>query len=326
MNHPTFFKDNDVLLAKITPCFENGKAGLAKDLVNGIGFGSTEYYVIRAGERILPEMIYYYITSPRFRKLGEAQMTGSAGQQRIPKSFVKTFQIPLPPLAVQAEIVAEIEGYQKIIDGARQVVENYRPRIPINPDWPQVALGELAQLTYGYTDTAQETGDARFIRITDIDERGELRNDGAKYIQLTDEAKSYILTKGDLLVARTGATYGKTLLFDENILAVYASYLIKIDLDSTKLLPKYYWLFTLSQEYDAQKSRLVTGGGQPQFNANAIRQIQIPLPSLEVQEAIIAEAEQELAWIQANRQLITRFEAKIKSRIGRVWGDTPNET
>ena len=142
----TYFRNNEVLLAKVTPCFENGKAGIARGLLNGIGFGSSEFYVLRPDELALPEWIYFCVTHSQFRESGIAQMTGTGGLQRVPRDFVKHYQIPLPPLDVQQEIVAEIEGYQKVIDGARAVVENYRPHIHIDPDWPMVGLGGSAPL------------------------------------------------------------------------------------------------------------------------------------------------------------------------------------
>ena len=138
----TYFRDDDVLLAKVTPCFENGKAGIARGLLNGIGFGSSELYVLRPGEFVLPEWIYFCVTHAQFLDSGVAQMTGTGGLQRVPRNFVKHFPIPLPPLEVQQEIVAEIEGYQKVIDGARAVVENYRPHIHVDPDWPMVKIME----------------------------------------------------------------------------------------------------------------------------------------------------------------------------------------
>jgi type I restriction enzyme M protein len=112
----TYFEDNDVLLAKVTPCFENGKAGIARNLTNGIGFGSSEFYVLRSSEQVLPEWIYFCVMHPLFRDTAIAQMTGTGGLQRVPRDYVENFQIPLPPLAVQQEIVAEIEGYQKEIE------------------------------------------------------------------------------------------------------------------------------------------------------------------------------------------------------------------
>ena len=138
----TYFEDNDVLLAKVTPCFENGKAGIARGLRNGIGFGSSEYYVLRSNGTVLPEWVYFCIMHPLFRDAAVSQMTGTGGLQRVPRDYVVNFQMPLPPLDVQREIVADIEGYQKLIDGARAVIDNYRPHIPIDPEWPMVELGD----------------------------------------------------------------------------------------------------------------------------------------------------------------------------------------
>ena len=125
----TYFVDNDVLLARVTPCFENGKAGIARGLRNGVGFGSSEFYVFRCGDRVLPEWIYFCIVHPLFRNSAIAQMTGTGGLQRVPRAFVTDFQIPLPPLEIQREIVAEIEGYQKVIDRAQAEIEKYERKI-----------------------------------------------------------------------------------------------------------------------------------------------------------------------------------------------------
>ena len=132
----TYFADNDVLLARVTPCFENGKAGIARNLSNGIGFGSSEFIVLRCGNRLLPEIMYHFVKLPQFRGPAIRNMTGTGGLQRVPRAFVEDFQIPLPPLEVQREIVAEIEGYQRVIDGARAVVDNWRPHIAVDPEWP----------------------------------------------------------------------------------------------------------------------------------------------------------------------------------------------
>ena len=145
----TYFEDNDVLLAKVTPCFENGKAGIARELSNGVGFGSSEFYVLRSNEKVLPEWIYFCVLHSNFRDNAIAQMTGTGGLQRVPRDYVENFQIPLPPLEMQKEIVAEIEGYQKVINGARAVLDNYRPHIAIHPDWPVVELGEVCDIKTG---------------------------------------------------------------------------------------------------------------------------------------------------------------------------------
>ena len=150
-----------------------------------------------------------------------------------------------------------------------------------------VLLGNIALFTYGYTDRAKDKGNARFIRITDIDESGHLKKINAKYIELSLENSKYLLCKGDLLMARTGATYGKTLYISEDEPAVYASFLIKITPNSKILLNRYYWHFAQSSLYWNQANKLVSTGGQPQFNSNSLGQIKITVPSLEKQKKII---------------------------------------
>ena len=203
------------------------------------------------------------------------------GVRGVTRNFLSELQIPLPPLEVQKEIVGEIEGYQKVIDGARAVVDNYRPHIAIDPDWLIVPIAELAELEYGFTAKAEAQGDVRFIRITDISEDGPLHSTAPKFITLTDEARNFLLKKGDILVARTGATYGKTMLFEEDYPAVFASYLIRLRFSSGRVSPGYYWAFVQSNAYWHQAKALVTGGGQPQFNGHAIKKILLPLPPLE---------------------------------------------
>ncbi|MCK5860899.1 MAG: restriction endonuclease subunit S [Candidatus Hydrogenedentes bacterium] len=110
----TSFRDGDILIAKITPCFENGKGALLYDLVNGIGFGSTEFHVIRAckANRIF---LYFWTQSRPFRARGGANMTGSAGQKRVPTDFIKKYMIPLPSLPEQERIAEVLSAWEKAI-------------------------------------------------------------------------------------------------------------------------------------------------------------------------------------------------------------------
>ena len=106
----TYFKDGDVLLAKVTPCFENGKAGVARKLKNGIGFGSSEFHVLRPKEGVLPEWIYYSISTKQFREEGVNHFTGSSGLKRVPANFVEDYKIFLPNTEErQREILHYIE-------------------------------------------------------------------------------------------------------------------------------------------------------------------------------------------------------------------------
>ena len=126
----TYFKDNDVLLAKITPCFENGKAGVAQGLKNGIGFGSTEFIVIRANaEFVRTEWVYYHVNSPEFLQAGKESMTGTAGQQRIDINFVKGFSIIVPEMDLQDSILSDIKAEQDMINSSKQIIKRFTQKI-----------------------------------------------------------------------------------------------------------------------------------------------------------------------------------------------------
>lgn len=321
----TYFRDGDVLVAKVTPCFENGKAGIARNLLNGIGFGSSEYYVLRPSAHLLPELLYQYVTSPRFHEIATPAMTGTGGLQRVPKGVVEAFKIPLPPLEVQHQIVAEIEGYQKVIDGARQVVENYKPHIVSLLDWRVVSLGDVTTIRSGGTPNRGnpdywggeipwiKTGQIDFNHIHEAEEfitQAGLENSAARMVPA-----------GTILMAMygQGITRGRVAILDIDATTNQACAAIEVaspDVDRDFL----YW--SLAGKYDELRAiSEARGGNQSNLNAQLIRDVKIALPNLETQRAIVVEIEAEQALVNANRELIRRMEAKIKAAIGRVWGD-----
>ena len=113
-NGYTYFTENNILLAKITPCMENGKIAIAEGLQNGIGFGTTEVYAIRPTPQVLPGWIYAYLKRATFRKQAEKHMTGSAGQKRVPKRYLENIDIPIPPLNIQQQIVERLDAIRKL--------------------------------------------------------------------------------------------------------------------------------------------------------------------------------------------------------------------
>lgn len=112
----TYFADGDVVLAKITPCFENGKGALVEGLLNGIAFGTTELHVVRAGKELHRRFLFYLTMSHPFRKIGEAMMYGAGGQKRVPEDFIKDFRPGLPPIEEQTAIAAFLDRETVRID------------------------------------------------------------------------------------------------------------------------------------------------------------------------------------------------------------------
>ncbi len=120
----TSFHNGDVLFAKITPCMENGKGGIVKNLKNGLGFGSTEFHVLRPhSDIVLSDWLYYLTSWPVFRKECEKNMTGSAGQKRVPKSFLEEYKLFLPPLETQRHIAAVLDKVSALIALRRQQLD-----------------------------------------------------------------------------------------------------------------------------------------------------------------------------------------------------------
>lgn len=114
----THFRNGDVLFAKVTPCMENGKMAVARKLQNGVGFGSTEFHVLRPGDSVDAQYLYHFVSSQIFRKEAARHMTGAVGLRRVPTAFLESAEIPLHPLAQQREIVAEIEKQFSRLDEA----------------------------------------------------------------------------------------------------------------------------------------------------------------------------------------------------------------
>ena len=112
----TYFKEKDIIIAKITPCFENGKGAIAEDLKNRIGFGSTELHVLRPYSDLDNRYLFYLRMSHAFRSIGKAQMYGAGGQKRVPEIFIKNFRHPFPKIEIQKLIANFLDRETSRID------------------------------------------------------------------------------------------------------------------------------------------------------------------------------------------------------------------
>jgi type I restriction enzyme M protein len=323
----TYFRNGDVLLAKITPCFQNGKCVIANNLLNGIGFGTTEFIVIRSkSDNLLPELVYYCVTRPAFVRRGLESMTGSAGQQRVPSNYVSVAQLPLPPLEIQRQIVAELDGYRKIIEGARQVIANYKPTIKIDATWPREVLGRLSEIFSGGTPSKAKpeywNGEVPWVSPKDM--KTDLIVDTEDHISesaVSDSAVNSVSTGTVLCVVRSGilahsfpvAIAGRPLTFNQDITALVV--------DRKQLMPE--WLFHVlrSLEDDILSRGTKRGGTVHSLQNGFLRELSIPLPPLAIQRQIVAEMEVERALVEANRKLVEIFEKKIQAKLAEIWGE-----
>lgn len=224
-------------------------------------------------------------------------------------------KIPLPPLAVQEEIVAEIEGYQKIIDGAKAVVANYKPKIDIDPEWEMVELGEVGKVCMCKRIFKEQTsveGDVPFYKIGTFGKEPDAFISNELFQEFRD--KFSYPKKGDVLISTSG-TIGRTVVFDGEPAYFQDSNIVWIANDETRVLNSF-----LNAYYQQINWRPATGVTIARLYNKIIEETRVPIPPLETQRQIVAQIEKEQELVNANKQLVEIFEQKIKDRISKVWG------
>ena len=233
---------------------------------------------------ITGDFLSLYFLSPFMKQQFESLKTGST-IKHLNCKVVREVEIPFPPLPEQKRIVAILDkafatiakakaNAEQNLKNAKELFESYLQGVFENKgeDWAEKTLGDIADVEYGYTDKSTGEGDYRYIRITDIDKNGELILESKKYIKHTKEAKKFLIEENDLLMARTGATFAKVLLYKAYEPSVFASYLIRIKFKE-KIKNELYWYFTKTNYYWEQANSLSSGAAQPHFNGAAVKQV-----------------------------------------------------
>lgn len=326
----TYFKRGDILFAKITPCMENGKVALSNNLKNEIGFGSTEFHVLRAKDTVLPEYVYHLVRSEFFRNEAGKRMTGSAGQKRVPREFLENYEIPLPPLSTQKEIVKMLdEKMGKIGEAKRLRAEALADTEKILPQtlheifaegkkngWKEEELGGSVKLQGGFAFKSPEykTTGIPLIRIQNLqDEIIDLSK--AVYIEEnpTKDFKKFLLRDNDILIAMSGATTGKLARVSQKQLPSLLNqrvgrFVVK---DATKISAEFLWFFLKS----LQDSILLAayGGAQPNISPSKIESIKIVIPPLAEQQKIVAKLDALSEKVRILRDLQIAQLADLKS-------------
>ncbi|MEW6455880.1 MAG: restriction endonuclease subunit S [Acidobacteriota bacterium] len=327
----TYFEENDVLFAKITPRMQNGKHVIARNLIDGIGFGTTEFHVLRPNEEVLPEWVHFYIRQPSFLQEATGYFTGAVGQQRVPEEFLANYIIPLPTKEEQEHIAAKIQELMHEVEHARTACEKQLEAAKALPaaylrevfeseeakKWERKRLGEVlsANPQYGLTATAVDiVKDYIYLRITDITEEGKIKGQDLKYIESDKKTfEKYKVSAGDILIARSGSV-GRVYLVKESDLprpAVFASYLIRFRLKPDYVLPEYFFYFALSEQYKSFISEQIKTVAQPNINAKQYQILEIPLPPIETQQRIAIDLKEKLAQVEKLQSAISNQKSAL---------------
>lgn len=242
--------------------------------------------------------------------------------KEISKSNFLTLSIPLPPLTIQEQIISELDNYQKIIDGARQVVDNYKPNIRIDFSWELKPLGQICDVRDGTHDSPKFVQDGFPLVTSKNIKNGTIILDDVNFISKEDYDKinqRSKVDKGDILMPMIG-TIGNPVIVDiEPTFAIKNVALIKFP--GQKVKSKYV-LFVLNSSLFAKYIEATKRGGTQNFiSLKDIRSFNIPCPAVEIQERIIKEIEEEISIVEQNKRLIDIFKQKIADKISEVWGE-----
>jgi type I restriction enzyme S subunit len=306
----TPFKSDDIIVAKITPCFQNGKIAYAK-LSRPYGFGSTEFHVIRADtKRLLPRYVFHFLRQDYIRIAGERRMTGSAGQRRVPLDYLASLELPLPPLSEQKRIA-------EILDGAEALRSKRRAALALLDELTQsifldmfgdpserivsggIEFGSVVEeFRYG---TSNKSGSNGFLTLRIPNVIGaSIELTDLKLVQVDDAEFSRLrLLHGDLLFVRTNGNpdnVGRCAVFEENLIAdsgcdpkefIYASYLIRARLKSS-VMPVFIRELMLTFEGRKNlRAAAKTSAGQYNINTQGLGSLPIFVPPIDLQRIFV---------------------------------------
>lgn len=328
----TQFADGDVTFAKISPCFENGKAFIAENLPNGIGAGTTELIVLR-NRKIVPKYTFYLISTEKFVNGGRRTYSGVVGQQRISMDYVNQFPIPLPPLPEQKRIVHRIESLfakldeakekiQQVLDGAEmrkaailhkaftgELTKTWRKENGISDDtWGEYTLQSVCTMkitdgthkTPTYSD--KENG-VVFLSAKDITS-GEINWENTKYItsELHTELYSRLAPQiNDILLAKNGTTGVAALVKEDKVFDIYVT-LALLRPNVEIVIPEYLLNIINSPICKVQFNENLTGIGVPNLHLRDIKDVKVKVPSIGEQKIISDKVEMLLA----NEGMVTK--------------------
>ncbi|MBN4081912.1 MAG: restriction endonuclease subunit S [Gammaproteobacteria bacterium] len=301
----TYFAENDVLLAKITPCFENGKLGIGRDLKNGIGFGSSEYIVFRSKGDVDPEYLFYFLSQASFRDAGTRVMSGAVGHKRVPKEFIENYRIPLPDLPEQKRIVAILDeafeaittavtNAEKNLANARELFESYLNSVfsQKGEGWSEVRVEDVCDSIIDCVNkTAPKVENPtsyKMIRTTNVRD-GVVSIDSVKYVT---EVVYKVWTRrqvpkvGDVILTREAPLGEVGMLLSEDL--VFLGQRLVSYRTNHKILNNYFLLYVFqSNSLQEQIQSLASGSTVQHMRVPDSKNLKLSIPNLGEQEKII---------------------------------------
>jgi type I restriction enzyme S subunit len=305
----TYFADGDVLLAKITPCFENGKLGIAADLTNGIGFGSSEFIVFRTDKSVNKEWLYYFLSNDAFRVEGAERMSGAVGHKRVAKEFIEAYPIPVPPLPEQQRIVGILDeafdgiatvkaNAEKNRQNARALFESYLQSIFIQrgKGWVDTTLEKVLSIQpqNGWSPPAANHSDSGTPVLTLSSVTGfHFRPDKLKFTSAsTDSRRNYWVKNGDFLITRsnTPELVGHVAIASGiNEPTIYPDLIMRMNPAPDRMMTEFLYYQMRSPSLRKEITSRAQGANptMKKISNGAVKILPIAMPSITTQRAIV---------------------------------------
>jgi type I restriction enzyme M protein len=288
--------------------------------INGLFSASDHTYILKSMDnRIILKYIYWVI----YYNLDIIE-TGFQGQglKNVSKKHLQSIKLPIPPLEVQREIVAEIESYQKLIDGCRQVVDSWKPQIDIDPEWPMVKLGDVCEINPQSSDPAELFGESEFvyIDITSVENgTGKVSYENRISPTVAPSRARRLVKENDVLLSTVRPNLKAFAILKKIPSKVIASTGFAVLRSREVILPDFLYYSICSEFAVNQMVNNMGKGAYPSINSSDVENLSIPLPPIEVQRDIVKIIESERRVIDGCRAMIKSYEDKIKRVIDKVW-------
>jgi type I restriction enzyme M protein len=315
-------QSGDLLFSHINSVDHLGKVAIYTKAMKPLIHGMNLLRIVANRELIEPNYLFYVLRSSIFREIVRSYAKQAVNQASISISDLKTLELPVPPLEFQKQIFSELDGYSAIMSGARQIVDYWKPRIDIDPDWELVELGRFCRIQNGYAFSSSEMGDYKeghlpVIKIGNVGADGVV-DTKCKFHAYSKMLDNFILAEGDIVIAMTGATVGKVATMPDG------KYLLnqrvgKVEMLNNEVSLDYVRLALQSTKFYAYCQATATGGAQGNISAEEILQFKIPLAPLETQLALSLAAEEERKQVSSLRTLISTYEERTHIAISRLW-------
>jgi len=233
---------------------------------------------------------------------------------KLNQEKMREIRIPLPPLDVQNQIVAELDGYAAIISGAKQIVDNWRPQFELDSTWESMKLGQICKILNGKAYSKEELLDEGKYRVLRV---GNFFSNSSWYYSDLELEEAKYCEKGDLLYAWS-ASFGARIWEEEKV--IYHYHIWKILNDEAIVQRSFlkYLLDSLTEEFKLKGGR---GGVMMHLTKSGMEETDVPIPSLSVQSAIVEKIETEAAQVDGAKKLIETYEAKTQAVIAKLWSE-----